>query len=315
MSEFFDRVKHDAFKGDYLTRLLYLNIAVFLAYSLTNAFTSLFTGNFGLIPNIADNLLALPSSPFRFALRPWTILTYMFTHFGFRHILFNMIILYFSGKMLMEYLGERRMLALYIYGGIGGGVLYIILYNISPILTSGSMVGASAGVIAILVAGALYMPNMPVRLWGIFEVKYWMLAAGLVLLDVLNLTSANAGGHIAHLGGAIVAFFFIRKEDRLLSLNYKRRFFVTLFSVAEKVSSLHLLVDKFFQFLLLLFGQLRLSDFPLSEIIYVLPVERMVVAEGVEFDRSLRRVCCQERDPDWLHVHVLACECVEFETI
>jgi len=147
-----DRVKHDAFKGDYLTRLLYLNIAVFLAYSLTNAFTSLFTGNFGLIPNIADDLLALPSSPFRFALRPWTILTYMFTHFGFRHILFNMIILYFSGKMLMEYLGERRMLALYIYGGIGGGVLYIILYNISPILTSGSMVGASAGIIAILVA-------------------------------------------------------------------------------------------------------------------------------------------------------------------
>ena len=78
------------------------------------------------------------------------------------------------------------------------------------LLTSGSMVGASAGVIAILVAGALYMPNMPVRLWGIFEVKYWMLAAGLVLLDVLNLTSENAGGHIAHLGGAIVAFFFIR---------------------------------------------------------------------------------------------------------
>ncbi|MDC3399745.1 rhomboid family intramembrane serine protease [Schleiferiaceae bacterium] len=210
MSDFFSKVKYDAFKGDYLTRLLYLNIAVFLAFSLTNAFASLFTGKFGLIPNIADDLLALPSNPLKFALRPWTILTYMFTHFGFRHILFNMIILYFSGKMLMEYLGERRMLSLYIYGGIGGGILYIILYNISPVLTSGSMVGASAGVIAILVAGALYMPNMPVRLWGIFEVKYWMLAAGLVLLDVLNLTSENAGGHIAHLGGAIVAFFFIR---------------------------------------------------------------------------------------------------------
>ena len=210
MSDFFLKVKHDAFKGDYLTRLLYLNIAVFLAFSLTNAFASLFTGNFGLIPNIADDLLALPSNPLKFALRPWTILTYMFTHFSFRHILFNMIILYFSGKMLMEYLGERRMLSLYIYGGIGGGILYIILYNISPVLTSGSMVGASAGVIAILVAGALYMPNMPVRLWGIFEVKYWMLAAGLVLLDILNLTSENAGGHIAHLGGAIVAFFFIR---------------------------------------------------------------------------------------------------------
>ena len=135
MSDFFSKVKHDAFKGDYLTRLLYLNIAVFLAFSLTNAFASLFTGNFGLIPNIADDLLALPSNPLKFALRPWTILTYMFTHFSFRHILFNMIILYFSGKMLMEYLGERRMLSLYIYGGIGGGILYILLYNISPVLT------------------------------------------------------------------------------------------------------------------------------------------------------------------------------------
>ncbi|MGB1282198.1 MAG: rhomboid family intramembrane serine protease [Schleiferiaceae bacterium] len=214
MSSLFERAKYDAFQGDYLTRLLYLNISVFLLFALTNAFTSLFTGNFGLIPNLADDLLALPSDPLRLLLRPWTILTYMFTHFGFRHILFNMIVLYFSGKILMEYLGEKRMLALYIYGGIGGGLLYIILYNLSPILGQGSMVGASAGCIAVLVAGALYMPQMPVRLWGIFEIKYWMLAAGIVTLDVLNLTGSNAGGHIAHLGGAIVAFFFIRSMRR-----------------------------------------------------------------------------------------------------
>ena len=134
MSDLFNKAKHDAFKGDYLTRLLYLNIAVFILYTLTNAFTSLLTGNFNLIPNISDDLLALPSDPWRLLLRPWTLLTYMFTHFGFRHILFNMIVLYFSGKILMEYLGEKRLLALYIYGGIGGGLLYIILYNLSPIL-------------------------------------------------------------------------------------------------------------------------------------------------------------------------------------
>ena len=214
MSSLFERAKYDAFQGDYLTRLLYLNISVFLLFALTNAFTSLFTGNFGLIPNLADDLLALPSDPLRLLLRPWTILTYMFTHFGFRHILFNMIVLYFSGKILMEYLGEKRMLALYIYGGIGGGLLYIILYNLSPILGQGSMVGASAGCIAVLVAGALYMPQMPVRLWGIFEIKYWMLAAGIVTLDVLNLTGSNAGGHIAHLGGAIVAFFSFAACDK-----------------------------------------------------------------------------------------------------
>jgi len=210
MSDFFNKVKQDAFQGDYLVRLLYLNIGVFVLYSISNAVITLFTGQLGLIPRLADNLLALPSDPFKLIVRPWTLLTYMFTHFSFRHILFNMIILYFSGKMFMEYLGEKRMLALYIYGGLGGGLLYIILYNLSPILSSGSMVGASAGTIAVLVAGALYLPNMPVRLWGIFEIKYWMLAAGIVLLDILSLTGSNAGGHIAHLGGAIVVFFFIR---------------------------------------------------------------------------------------------------------
>ena len=157
MSDLFNKAKHDAFKGDYLTRLLYLNISVFILYTLTNAFTSLLTGNFNLIPNISDDLLALPSDPWRLFLRPWTLLTYMFTHFGFRHILFNMIVLYFSGKILMEYLGEKRLLALYIYGGISGGLLYVILYNLSPILGESSMVGASAGCIAILVAGALYL--------------------------------------------------------------------------------------------------------------------------------------------------------------
>lgn len=232
MSSLFERAKYDAFKGDYLTRLLYLNISVFLLFALTNAFTSLFTGNFGLIPNLADDLLALPSDPLRLLLRPWTILTYMFTHFGFRHILFNMIVLYFSGKILMEYLGEKRMLALYIYGGIGGGLLYIILYNLSPVLGQGSMVGASAGCIAVLVAGALYMPQMPVRLWGIFEIKYWMLAAGIVTLDVLNLTGSNAGGHIAHLGGAIVAFFFIR------SMRQGHEWNVYLFQIIDAVRNM-----------------------------------------------------------------------------
>ena len=232
MSDFFQKIRHDAFKGAYLTRLLYLNIGLFLIYSLTNAFTSLFTGNFNIIPTFANDWLALSSTPLKALTRPWTLLTYMFMHFSFRHILFNMLILYFSGRMLVEYLGEKRMLALYIYGGLGGGLLYIILYNISPILTSGSMVGASAGVIAILVAGALYMPQMPVRLWGIFEIKYWMLAAGLVTLDVLSLTGTNAGGHIAHLGGAIVAYFFIS------SMRKGNEWNVYLFQIIDSIKSM-----------------------------------------------------------------------------
>lgn len=232
MSSFINNIKNDAFHGNYLTRLLYLNIGIFLMYSISNAIVSISTAEVGFIPKLADDVLALPSSPWKLVTRPWTILTYMFTHFNFRHILFNMLILYFSGKMLMEYLGQKRMLALYIYGGIGGGVLYIILYNISPLLGTGSMVGASAGCIAVLVAGATYLPNMPVRLWGIFEVKYWMLAAGIVLLDILGLTGTNAGGHIAHLGGAIVAYFFIR------SMRNGHEWNVYLFQVIDTIRNM-----------------------------------------------------------------------------
>jgi membrane associated rhomboid family serine protease len=229
MSDAFQKIKYDAFNGDYLTRLLYLNIAVFLVYSISNAFTLLLTGNSTLIPGLANDFLALSSDPARLLVRPWTLLTYMFTHFSFRHILFNMLILYFSGKMLMEYLGQRRMLALYIYGGIGGGLLYLILYNVSPLFQGGSMVGASAGTIAILVAGAMYLPHMPVRLWGIFEIKYWMLAAGIVFIDLMSLTGSNAGGHMAHLGGAVVAYFFIK------SMRKGNEWNVYLFQVIDAV--------------------------------------------------------------------------------
>ena len=210
MSDFIDKIRHDAFKGNYLTRLLYLNISVFLLYGLLNVFVTLFTGDRNAVQLYAIDLLALPSDPVKLLTRPWTILTYMFTHLRLRHILFNMLILYFSGKMFMEYLGQKRMLALYIYGGIGGGLLYVVISNFSPLIIQDNMVGASAGTTAVLIAGAIYLPNIPIRLWGIFELKYWMLAVGIVFFDILSLTGNNAGGHIAHLGGAMVAYFFIR---------------------------------------------------------------------------------------------------------
>jgi len=209
MSDFIDKIRHDAFKGNYLTRLLYLNISVFLLYGLLNVFVTLFTGDRNAVQLYAIDLLALPSDPVKLLTRPWTILTYMFTHLRLGHILFNMLILYFSGKMFMEYLGQKRMLALYIYGGIGGGLLYVVISNFSPLIIQDNMVGASAGTTAVLIAGAIYLPNIPIRLWGIFELKYWMLAVGIVFFDILSLTGDNAGGHIAHLGGAMVAYFFI----------------------------------------------------------------------------------------------------------
>lgn len=217
MSSFFSKAKQDALHGNYLVRLFYLNIGLYLIILLLNIVLFLATGDTHAMKSIAGRWLALPPDPIDLLLRPWTPLTYMFLHFDFGHILFNMLILYFSGTMVMQYLGERRMLALYIYGGLAGGFLFLILANLSPILSTNTpLVGASAGIMALLIAGALYMPNMPVRLWGIIELKYWMLAAGFVLMDLLNIAngSDNIGGRIAHLGGAIVAYFFIQSMQK-----------------------------------------------------------------------------------------------------
>lgn len=233
MSSFFEKAKYDALHGNYLVRLLYLNIGMFFLLLVGSSFSALITGNFNSFEGLAQNWLALPSDPFELLYKPWTLLTYMFVHFSFFHLLFNMIILHFSGTLLMQYLGEKRMLALYIYGGLAGGILYMVLYNISPLFaTGGHLVGASAGILAILVAGALYMPDMTVRLWGILEIKYWMLAAGLVLLDIINITGPNAGGRIAHLGGAIIAYFFIQ------SMRKGHEWNVYLFQVIDAVRNL-----------------------------------------------------------------------------
>jgi membrane associated rhomboid family serine protease len=211
---------------------LYLNIGVFVTISIVNAFVGLFTGHIGLGHQWAADWLGMPTDGLKLITRPWTVMTYMFTHLGFYHLLFNMLVLYFSGKILMEYLGQRRLLALYIYGGLGGGLLYLIISNISPILGGSQLVGASAGTMAILVAGALYMPTMELRLWGILPVKYWILAAGVIFLDIISLTGTNAGGHLAHLGGALVAYFFIE------SMRKGHEWNVYLFQVIDAVRGL-----------------------------------------------------------------------------
>ena len=198
MSSLFEKAKHDALHGNYLVRLFYLNIGLYLVILLLNIVGFLATGRINLMRVLAEEWLAMPSDPLHLLVRPWTLLTYMFLHFDFTHILFNMLVLYFSGNMVMQYLGERRMLALYIYGGLAGGLLFLLLYNLSPVFGQGQLAGASAGITALLVAGALYMPNMPVRLWGIIEIKYWMLEH-----PVLDLNNApQTHGHVGHVQGA-----------------------------------------------------------------------------------------------------------------
>lgn len=210
MSSLTDQIKEQFEQGSYLIRLIYLNVGVFLVMLLFRMISFLVTGDAESFAYYIRLWLALPSDPIMFITRPWTIFTYMFMHAGFWHLFWNMLILFFSGRIFMEYLGEKRLLTVFIYGGLAGGMLFFILYNISPAFTTGvPLVGASAGVVAVLVAAATYVPQMEVRLFGIIPIKLWMIAALSVVSYVAGVTGSNSGGHLAHLGGAALGYVFV----------------------------------------------------------------------------------------------------------
>ncbi|MEM9052397.1 MAG: rhomboid family intramembrane serine protease, partial [Bacteroidota bacterium] len=144
--------------------------------------------------------------------RPWTIISYMFVHEGLWHLFFNMIMLWFSGRLFGDLLGDKRMVAVYFYGGIAGFLLYFLAYNLFPVFSGSNsiIIGASASVIAILVAIATYSPNMVVRLVLIGNVQLKWIAIFFVALDVLFLDGGNSGGRLAHLGGALLGFTYAR---------------------------------------------------------------------------------------------------------
>jgi len=164
------------------------------------------------------HFLELPADPAKFILQPWTLITYFFTHINFFHILFNMLFLYWFGRLIHEFLGDKRVISLYVLGGIAGGLLYILLYNLLPqfkgLTEFTFMLGASAGVFAIVVGAAVFMPNytLYLLLFGPVRIKY--IAIFYILLSFFSIPGANAGGSIAHLGGAAIGFFFIRQLQK-----------------------------------------------------------------------------------------------------
>ena len=164
------------------------------------------------------NLLGLPSDPGQLLLRPWTLITTFFTHYGFFHILFNMLFLYWFGRLVKDYLGNRKLINLYILGGLAGGILYILIYNLSPLFVDevgkSSLIGASASVFAIVVGAATLMPEHQFYLLLLGPVKIKYIAIFYVFMSFFGAIGSNAGGDIAHLGGAILGFVYIKQLQR-----------------------------------------------------------------------------------------------------
>jgi membrane associated rhomboid family serine protease len=204
-----DEINRSFRNGTYLTKLIYLNIAiwvivrlVFVGYKLSGSDGSLML-----------SWLALPASFELFIFRPWTILTYMFLHFELMHILFNVLWLYWFGKIFLEYHSQQKLLSLYLIGGFSGGLAYMLAYNLIPVLHQSiiavQLLGASASVIAIVIAIAVYVPNHLIHLLFIGPVKIKWIAFVSVLLYVINLSGDNAGGNFAHLGGALWGWIYM----------------------------------------------------------------------------------------------------------
>ena len=215
--------------GDIVCRFIYVNVGVFVFVTLVNLFLTLF----GVPANPWVKYLQLPSWLPTFFRQPWTLVSYMFLHVGIFHLLFNMLWLLWFGRLFLNFFSSRHFRGLYLLGGIYGGLSFMLAYNILPgfeaSLPHASLLGASASVLAIVVATAVREPNLPVQFMFLGSVRLKFVALFMVAFDLLFMSYGNAGGHIAHLGGAAAGWFFAaglaKGIDRTQWINHLLDFF------------------------------------------------------------------------------------------
>ncbi|PJC58051.1 MAG: DUF1751 domain-containing protein [Flavobacteriales bacterium CG_4_9_14_0_2_um_filter_35_242] len=183
--------------------------------------------------NFIFDWFALPAQYNALLLKPWTLFTYAFLHASLWHILANLIVLFYFGNLFLDYLTQRQFLTYYVLGALFGGLIFILSFNFFPALKNSNsvLVGASAAVTAIFVGIATYIPNYEINIRFIGFVKLWVLATIWVGLDVIQIPVNNAGGHLAHLGGALIGLILTYKPQN----NFKFISYLTgLFSTQKK---------------------------------------------------------------------------------
>lgn len=235
-----DEIKYSFKQGGALTRLIYVNLGVFVVIRLLLALFSLTYPSYFVL----DRWLSVPADPEALLFQPWSIITYMFLHVEFLHILFNMLYLYWFGKIFLQFFNPRQLLGVYFMGGISGALLYIVSYNTLPALyqlaPNSVMMGASASVMAIIFAVAKYAPNFKVHLMFLGPVKLMHIALVLFVIDLISIpTMSNTGGHLAHIGGALFGVFYtsriVKGKDLTMKFNRMMDRIVSLFSSKSKM--------------------------------------------------------------------------------
>ncbi len=203
----------DAFsrRDNALNQLIIINALVFAVLIILRAIFFIAQSN-SYQPVMRQ--LALPSDFYSLLRHPWTLLTYAFVHEGFLHILFNMLNLYWFGQLIREYLGDRRLVSIYILGALVGAAFFLLAYNFIPALqpfVGQPVIGASASVTAVIVAAATLLPDFTFMLFIIGAVKIKWIAVAVVLISIAGINGGNPGGEITHLGGALLGFVFIKQ--------------------------------------------------------------------------------------------------------
>lgn len=221
-----DEIKESFRQGTALHKLIYLNLGLFLAVQIVRVVL--------LLSNSYDHYeeflryLAVPANLQILARRPWTLVTYMFLHEGFLHIFFNLLWLYWFGTVFIQELGMKKLLSTYLLGGLTGGVFFVLFYNLFPVFApvrgEAVALGASASIMAVVVAVSAYRPDRRMHLVFIGPVKIGYIALVMFILTSLMDFSVNTGGKIAHIGGALSGFLFAYyyRQGRDISRGFDR---------------------------------------------------------------------------------------------
>jgi len=205
-----DEIKRSYHEGGVLTQFIYVNIGIFIVVRLLQVFFSFAGGPGADYPLLL--WISVPSDIGALLVRPWTILTYMFVHYDFIHFIFNILVLYWFGKLFLMFFSSRQFVGVYFMGGIAGALMFIIVSNLIPALNNSILMGASASVMAILFAASGYRPNFTVYLMFFGQVRLKYIALVYFIIDLISISALqNAGGHFSHIGGAAMGWYFAKQ--------------------------------------------------------------------------------------------------------
>ena len=197
-------------------KIIIINVIVFIFPLIIKTILHLF--NIDSIDIVS--LFTIESDLKNLIFKPWSIFTYGFFHAGFYHLFWNMLMLYYFGNMLQNIFGDKLIYRVFFNGILFGGLFYVISYNIFPVFKGNvsQMIGASAGVMAVLFYLSSYSPNMRIRFF-IIDIKLIYIALFLLILDIIQIPNGNSGGHIAHIGGALIGYLMLKYNYQGLDLS------------------------------------------------------------------------------------------------